>query len=51
MKYFVLFRLRMPPRSFWVEPLLAQPKIGNPPLNDISLRLSLNFGTYDLFEK
>ena len=38
-------------RSFWVEPLFAQPKIENSPLNDISFRLSLNFGTYDLFEK
>ena len=37
--------------TFLVEPLLAQPKIENPPLNDISFRLSLNFGTYDLFEK
>ena len=37
--------------SFLVELLLVQPKIENPPLNDISFRLSLNFGTYDLFEK
>ena len=51
MQYFVLFHLRMPPPgSFWAEPLLGQPKIVNPPLNDISFRLSLNFGTHDLFE-